>query len=379
MLDTPWFGNRLRATGYGLFTGVPCSFLTPLINYALNEADFVNVANEGEAVAVSAGANLGGRKAVVMFQNSGLTNALSPLASLIQPYQIPLLGFVTWRGEPGRPDAPQHTLMGSITTPLLDLLGIPWAVLEREPAIADQQLAEADRQINAGRSFFFVVRQDTFAKIALRTKPAHTRPVGAVEPEVPRLSSTPLMRSEALELVMRALPNALVVATTGYTGRELSEICDRPGNFYMAGSMGCASSIGLGLALARPDRQVMVVDGDGAALMRLGAWPAIARCAPANLLHVLLDNGCHESTGGQATLSAGVDFVAIARAAGYPQAHRVANVKDLDHRLSEWCQRSVGGLTMLVVPTRLGAPTGLGRPELPLPELANRFRQAAQS
>lgn len=363
-LDTATFGRLLKNAGFDLFTGVPCSFLTPLINYALNEAEYVNVANEGEAVAVAAGAALGGRRPVVMFQNSGLTNALSPLASLVQPYQIPLLGFVTWRGEPGLADAPQHALMGAVTTRLLDLLGLAWAVLDTDPARVEHQVAQANAHLNGGRSYFFVVREGTFSKVALRERAA--RPAD-------------LTRRDVLMDLVRLLPEALMVATTGYTGRELAEVRDRPENFYMTGSMGCASSFGLGLALVQPRRRVVVVDGDGAALMRLSAWPALARCAPSNLLHVVLDNGCHESTGSQATLSAGVDFVGLARAAGYPQAHRVETQSELVQHVQTWAARPAGGLTLLVVPTRPGVTSPASRPELPLSEVARRFGQAARS
>ena len=375
MITTESFGTALRSRGFNLFTGVPCSYLKPFINDALNHADFIHVANEGEAVAVAAGAWLGGRRPVVLFQNSGLTNAMSPLASLVHPYHLPLLGLVTLRGEPGVPDAPQHTLMGSITTRLLDLLGITWAFLDQEEAAAVQQVDEAVAHLEAGRSFFFVVRDKTFSPVTLTARR---------DPPAPRATPTgstptgPIMeRKEVLELILRLAPEALLVSTTGHTSRDLASLADRENHFYMTGSMGCASSIALGLAHAQPKRKVIVVDGDGAALMRLGALPALGQRRPPNLLHLLLDNGCHESTGGQATLSSTVDFPALAAAAGYPQAHHAASREDLGESLKAWLHAPARTLTLLAVRTAPASSAASARPERSPAEVARQFRKAA--
>ena len=375
MITTESFGTALRSRGFNLFTGVPCSYLKPFINDALNHADFIHVANEGEAVAVAAWAWLGGRRPVVLFQNSGLTNAMSPLASLVHPYHLPLLGLVTLRGEPGVPDAPQHTLMGSITTRLLDLLGITWAFLDQEEAAAVQQVDEAVAHLEAGRSFFFVVRDKTFSPVTLTARR---------DPPAPRATPTgstptgPIMeRKEVLELILRLAPEALLVSTTGHTSRDLASLADRENHFYMTGSMGCASSIALGLAHAQPKRKVIVVDGDGAALMRLGALPALGQRRPPNLLHLLLDNGCHESTGGQATLSSTVDFPALAAAAGYPQAHHAASREDLGESLKAWLHAPARTLTLLAVRTAPASSAASARPERSPAEVARQFRKAA--
>jgi phosphonopyruvate decarboxylase len=375
MLTTEPFGSVLRSHGFNLFTGVPCSFLKPFINDALNHADFINVANEGEAIAVAAGAWLGGLKPVVLFQNSGLTNAMSPLASLVHPYQLPMLGLVTLRGEPGMPDAPQHTLMGAITTRLLDLLGITWTFLAQEESTALTQLDVATAHLEAGRPFFFVVRDKTFSPVVLTAR---------MVPPVPRATSTgqaptgPIMdRKEVLDLILRLAPQALLVSTTGHTSRDLASLADRENHFYMTGSMGCASSIALGLAHARPERLVIVLDGDGAALMRLGALPAIGQRHPANLLHLILDNGCHESTGGQATLASAVDFPALAAASGYPQAQHVANRDDLRNHLTHWLQTPARQLTLLAVRTAPASSAVSARPERAPADVARQFREAA--
>ena len=375
MLTTELFGSALRSRGFNLFTGVPCSYLKPFINDALNHTDFIHVANEGEAVAVAAGAWLGGKRPVVLFQNSGLTNAMSPLASLVQPYALPLFGLVTLRGEPGLPDAPQHTLMGAITTHLLDLLGITWTFLAPDETTAITQLDEATTHIEAGRSFFFVVRDKTFSPVTLtaRTAPPapHATPTGLAP-------TGPIMdRKEVLELILRLAPQALLVSTTGHTSRDLASLADRTNHFYMTGSMGCASSIALGLAHARPERSVIVLDGDGAALMRLGALPALGNRRPPNLLHLILDNGCHESTGGQATLSTAVDFPALAAASGYPHARHVASRDDLREHLTHWLQTPARQLTLLAVRTAPASAAVSSRPERALADVARQFREAA--
>jgi phosphonopyruvate decarboxylase len=375
MLTTEPFGSALRSRGFNLFTGVPCSFLKPFINDALNHADFIHVANEGEAVAVAAGAGLGGLRPVVLFQNSGLTNAMSPLASLVHPYKLPMLGLVTLRGEPGIPDAPQHTLMGAITTRLLDLLGIAWTVLAQDETTAITQLDEATAHLEAGRPFFFVVRDKTFSPVALTAR---------VVPPGPRATSTgqaptgPIMdRKEVLELILHLAPQALLISTTGHTSRDLASLADRENHFYMTGSMGCASSIALGLAHARPDRTVIVVDGDGAALMRLGALPALGQRRPPNLLHLILDNGCHESTGGQATLSATVDFPALAAASGYPHARHVVSRDDFRDHLTNWLQAPARQLTLLAVKTAPASSAVSARPDRVPADVARQFREAA--
>jgi phosphonopyruvate decarboxylase len=375
MLDTRHFGAALRSRGFDLFTGVPCSYLRHLINYAIAEVDYLNVANEGEAVAVAVGARLGGRKPVVMFQNSGLTNALSPLVSLVQPYRIPVFGLVTLRGEPGIPDAPQHTLMGAVTTSLLDLVGLRWSFLQTDESGVEQQLAEVEETLARGQSYFFVVREKTFSPFSASARRVPNPAVGG-QLDHGQPAEVLMTRSAALQTLLDEAPEAALIATTGYTGRELSGLADRDTNFYMTGSMGCASSIGLGLAHAQPDRRVIVVDGDGAALMRLSALPALGQRQPANLLHLVLDNACHESTGGQATLSSTVDFARMAAAAGYPVARHVFNQEDLASQVGDWYRSPERRLTFLVLRTAPGVASSLSRPEQTLPDLAQRFHRA---
>lgn len=168
MINTNMFGEELKKLGFLLYSGIPCSFLKNVINYTLNECEYVSAANEGDAVAIASGAYLGGKKSIVLMQNSGLTNAISPLTSLNHPFRIPLLGFVSLRGEPGIPDEPQHELMGKITTQLLDLMQIRWQFLSSDLMEARQQLVQANECIERGQSFFFVVKKGLFTEEVLK-------------------------------------------------------------------------------------------------------------------------------------------------------------------------------------------------------------------
>lgn len=361
MINTKKIGDELRELGFTFYSGVPCSFLKDLINYAINECDYVMAANEGDAVAISSGASLGGNKAVVLMQNSGLTNATSPLTSLNFTFQLPVLGFVSLRGEPGLSDEPQHELMGTITEKMLSLMKVEWAYLSNNEEEAIKQLRDANAHIESGRTFFFVVKKGTFDKVKLLDQ--NLRQVSnnlVYRSEEEEVSPT---RSEALaEISKLADYTTVVLATTGKTGRELFEIADKPNNLYMVGSMGCISSLALGLALARPDKKVIAVDGDGAALMRLGAIATNGYYQPPNLLHILLDNNTHDSTGGQATVSHTVDFVGMAAASSYPSAIKVNNLDEFNGAIDAW--KKTGNLTFIHLKISKGSPSELGRPTI---------------
>ena len=372
MIETRRFGDKLKGYGFNFFSGVPCSYLTDLINYAVNECELIMAANEGDAVAICAGAQLGGKKSVFLCQNSGLTNATSPLTSLIYTFGIPLLGFVSLRGEPGgKPDEPQHELMGQITTGFLDLMRIQWAYLSSEQEAAETQLEEANRIVEGGKPFFFVVKTGTFAKEKLEE-----RAVGAARatPTViakSRKSVRPSRYDALTSIASVAGEDTVFIATTGFTGRELYEAGDLPNNFYMVGSMGCAAPVGMGLALARPDLRVVVIDGDGALLMRMGGAAVLAAYAPPNLVHVLLDNNAHDSTGGQKTVSDKIDFVAFAESVGYGNAFYAHDAGEL----SELVRRSLesGRLGFVYLRIAPGAKPNLGRPKARPPEVRERF------
>ena len=372
MIDTRRFGDQLKGYGFNFFSGVPCSYLTNLINYAVNECDLIMAANEGDAVAICAGAQLGGRKSVFLCQNSGLTNAVSPLTSLIYTFGIPILGFVSLRGEPGgKPDEPQHELMGQITTDFLDLMRIRWAFLSFDQGEAEKQLAAANRIVEEGSPFFFVVKVGAFGEQLLRvTESTAGRTQTTVAAK--RLDDARPPRYDALTAIASiARGDTVFVATTGFTGRELYESGDLPNHFYMVGSMGCAAPVGMGLALARPDLRVVVIDGDGALLMRMGGAAVLAAYGPPNVVHVLLDNNAHDSTGGQKTVSDRIDFIAFAASVGYGNAlyaHDASELKELIEQ--SFASGKLGFVYLAIAP---GARPNLGRPRTKPPEVRERF------
>ncbi len=372
VIEAAQFIAAATARGFGLWSGVPCSYLTPFINdvLATPALRYVPAANEGEAVAIAAGAELGGLPGIAMFQNSGLGNAVSPLTSLTWTFRIPVLLIVTWRGEPGgAADEPQHELMGQITPRLLEAMDIPWAPFPRDAAGIEAALDLAGAQLRGqGRPFALVMSKGAVAGTDAEPKLLQA-PVRRASAGTPGEANA--TRRQMLAGVQAALKqDDIVIASTGYLGRELYALGDRPCQLYMVGSMGCASSLGLGLALARPDRRIVVIDGDGAALMRLGALPTLGAERPANLLHLLFDNGMHESTGGQATVSPVVDFRALAAASGYA---RVLSASDPDE-LRELVDWRVPGLGFIHVPIRPGVARELPRPAITPAQVAARLR-----
>jgi phosphonopyruvate decarboxylase len=364
--------DSLRRAGFELFTGVPCSYLTPLIDTVIDSKGirYVGAANEGEAVAIAAGAKLGGKDAVVMFQNSGLGNAVNPLTSLAFPFRLPVLVVSTWRGEPGgEPDEPQHEVMGEITPRLFELMGIPWELFPREPAGLEAALARATTFMREERLPYALVLQKGSVESAATGK--HRTPERALTGRIQGdFGARRLEPDQAIAAAIAGLaaPDVLI-ATTGYTGRALYALGDRPNQLYVVGSMGCASSLGLGLALAQPARRVVVLDGDGAMLMHLGATAVIGHEAPPNLVHVLLDNGVHDSTGAQATVAPAVDLAGVALASGYAGVHRIAS----GAALTEAIRSARRGPTFLHVRTEPRSDRRLPRPSETPAEVAERF------
>jgi len=362
-----------QARGFGLYTGVPCSYLTPFINDVIGSPAlrYIGAANEGDAVAIAAGSALGSQPAIAMFQNSGLGNAVSPLTSLTHTFRIPILVIVTWRGMPGgAADEPQHELMGEVTPAMLETMRIPWALFPSEPAgvepALDLVLAHFAKE---SRPFALVMQKGSVADAKLERRPPPV-PAAPASP-VTRPAATHTRRDMLAAVQAAASDRDVLIATTGFTGRELFALGDRANQLYMVGSMGCAVSLALGLAVARPDRRVIAIDGDGAALMRLGAMTTAGFEKPPNLLHVVLDNGLHESTGGQPTVSPGVDFCGIAAASGYPSVASTADPRALGALVAS----RKAGLAFVHVPIVAGVPTGLPRPTMTPAEVAARLRE----
>jgi phosphonopyruvate decarboxylase len=355
-------------------TGVPCSYLTPLINRAASDpaAAYLPATHEGEALAIASGAWLAGVTAAVIAQNSGLGNMVNPLTSLNYPCRIPVPLIITWRGEPGRPDEPQHELLGQIMPELLDLLLVGRIVLPAETPLLHDALTHGwavmhDTQLPHA----FVLRGGTLAEESVN----EPEPPAPATPRIVRHDGDgpPPTRIAALECLLAGLPDsAAVVSTTGKTSRELFTLADRPQHFYLVGAMGSASAVGLGIA-RHTSRTVVVVDGDGAMLMRLGTLATIGAHPAANLIHLLLDNHVHDSTGGQRTLASQVDFPAAAVACGYAQIHACRDLAGLA-RAIKIAEAGTGPafIHLLISP---GSLHGLGRPTLAPRIVARRFRE----
>ena len=372
MIEARSFIDAAHARGLDFWSGVPCSFLTPLINRVAGTPDYVGAASEGEAVAIASGAWLGGRGGVVICQNSGLGNAVNPLTSLNHPFRIPLLMIVTWRGQPGLQDEPQHALMGRITQDLLDLCEVPNRPFPRSGAAIGPALdAAMARFSEASLPFGLVMEQGSVADEPL-SEPVRQSLMPGLHHDLRRHAERPT-RVALLERMLALLPEqAAVIATTGKSGRELFTLSDRAQHLYQVGSMGGAAGMALGVALTVPQRRVVVLDGDGAALMKLGSLATIGARQPRNLLHVLLDNGVHDSTGGQATVSASVDFAAVALACGYRAAWSVDDAAGFEQALRAGLDAP--GPVMLHARIRPGSIKALGRPTIPPHEVARRFR-----
>ena len=380
MIEASDFLNLLKQRGYNVLTGVPCSYLTELINLALDdpEIEYIAATNEGDAVAIAAGAYLGGGKAAVFMQNSGFGNAINPMTSLLQPFEIPILFLITHRGDPDQsPDQPQHKQMGALTLSLLSQLGIDYAELNKdEPRLSDVVNAGIDCVESTNQSFAFVIKKGCFdnkSKLLNKVCYVPSRPFAMnLKSPVAQMPSMPIYkRGQVLQRVQALFKGSddIILTTTGYTGRELYSLGDRSNQLYMVGSMGCIASLGLGLALARPDLRVIVIDGDGAALMRMGAMATIGHYKPDNMLHILLDNDAYESTGGQITVSSSVDFPGVALACGYPAVMADAHYET---SFAQWRE----GLRFVYIKTELNLEThDYPRPRVTPAEVADRLRQ----
>jgi len=340
------------------FAGVPDSTFKDWMSFLAAEhgKSLTNIVacNECEAVAIAVGYHLStGKLAVVYMQNSGEGKTVNPLTSLCDPevYSIPLILMIGWRGKPGTEDEPQHKKMGRITMPLLDTLEIPYRVLPDELSEAKESISEMrERATENNEPVALVIKRGT---------------IQAYETWTTEETHLEMKREDAIKIIVDRLEGSeIIVSTTGKTSRELFEYRigrnEAPRDFYTVGGMGCASSIALAVALEKPDRNVVVFDGDGAALMQMGSMATMGHYRPANLKHILFDNEAHDSTGGQMTVSGTVDFEKIARACGYRYAKVVASEEELVLALEE--MKTLKGPRMLVVQVKKGARPELGRP-----------------
>lgn len=345
--------------GAEFYTGVPDSQLRALCDELMDTRGVdprrhVIAANEGNCAALAAGYHLAtGKVPVVYMQNSGLGNIINPAASLLSDrvYGIPVLFVVGWRGEPGSHDEPQHVYQGEVTLKLLEDMDIRFFVIGGETSDGEVRAAmERFRPLLAeGKSAAFVVR-----------KGALTR-----DRRVPYRNANTILREEAIRRIAAAAGRDPVVSTTGKASRELFELREQSGqghryDFLTVGSMGHSSSIALGIALQKPAVRVWCIDGDGAALMHMGAMAVIGATGPENLVHVVINNAAHETVGGMPTVAGAIDLPAVARACGYAGASSVDTLEQLDAELER--VRTAAGPSLIEVKCALGARPDLGRP-----------------
>jgi phosphonopyruvate decarboxylase len=388
VIEAAQFVEAARERGFDWYAGVPCSYLTPFINYVLQDEslNYVSAANEGDAVALIAGVALGAsgvhkaRRGISMMQNSGLGNAVSPLTSLTWTFRLPQLLIVTWRGQPGVADEPQHALMGPVTPAMLDTMEIPWELFPTESDAIGPALDRATAHMDStGRPYALVMQKGSVAPYKLNKKGLSGVRQRALNERAEVQSfesagtSERVSRHDALQRVIAHTPkdSTVVLASTGFCGRELYAIDDRENQVYLVGSMGCVTPMALGLALSRPDLNVVALDGDGAALMRMGVFATLGAYGPANLTHLLLDNGAHESTGGQATVSQGVEFARIASACGYALALDGDDLSIID-RLFE--AKDIDGVRFARLSINTGTPSDLPRPSITPEDVRRRLQ-----
>lgn len=357
MVRPEFFIEKLRENGIDCFAGVPDSLLKNICAYITDHCDAghnIIAANEGAAVGIAAGHYLAtGQPACVYMQNSGEGNIINPLASLTDPevYNIPVLLLIGWRGRPGTHDEPQHVKQGKVTTGLLNVMGVNYEVLSREEDKAGIQIAKAVEALRNREVFAIVIEKDTFEDYNLQNV------------EKNNLS---LSREEAIRTVAAAIGGKdCIVSTTGMISRELFEYRTAMGqgherDFLTVGSMGHASQIALGIAMAQPERKVWCFDGDGAAIMHMGSMAIVASKAPKNYVHVVFNNGAHDSVGGQPTVGLRISLTAVAKALGYRIAFSVERKDYLAELLGKVKEQE--GPVLLEIKVRKGNRKDLGRP-----------------
>ncbi|XP_069132586.1 phosphonopyruvate decarboxylase-like isoform X1 [Argopecten irradians] len=360
-LDPAQFYNAVNSIGIDYFCGVPDSLLKDFCAYVTQNCpsqQHIITANEGSAVALAAGYHLAtGKNAMVYLQNSGLGNIVNPIMSLAAPpvYSIPMLLLVGWRGEPGKRDEPQHMVQGQATPGLLAALGIPFQPLPDYQEGAEQALQTAQHYMDKTRGpYAFLVKRQTFL------------PYKLPQEETPGF---PLDREEAMKVIVDNLMNKdVVVSTTGMLSRELFEYrvekdMGHERDFLTVGSMGHASAIALGIAQQKPRRQIYCLDGDGAALMHMGTMATIGHSDQTNFKHIIINNGAHDSVGGQPTVAGNHGtfcYSSIAKGCGYKEAFVAINEEEVINGLARL--RQIPGPVLLEIKVSKGGRKNLGRP-----------------
>ena len=345
--------------GSDFYTGVPDSQLKALCNYLMDKYGIdskhhIIAANEGNCTALAAGYHLAtGKVPVVYMQNSGEGNIINPVASLLNDkvYAIPVIFIVGWRGEPGIHDEPQHIYQGEVTVKLLEDMDIATFVIGKETTEEElsEKMAEFREILAKGKDVAFVIRKGALTDA----------------PKVEYKNDNKMVREEIIQHIVKASGEDPIVSTTGKASRELFEtrVANNQSHkydFLTVGSMGHSSSIALGVAINKPEQRIWCIDGDGAVLMHMGSMAVLGANKPKNLIHVVINNGAHETVGGMPTVASDIDLVAIAKDCGYPYAVSVDSFEDLDKELNEAKERNK--LTLIEVKCSIGAREDLGRP-----------------
>lgn len=357
MIAPKFFIDKLKDCDIDFYAGVPDSLLKNICAYIsdnIPSANNIITANEGGAIALAAGYYLATNKiGCVYMQNSGQGNIVNPLASLTdkEVYNIPVLLLIGWRGKPGEHDEPQHIKQGKITTGLLNVMGINYDVLSKDETKAQKQIEKAvDIMKTTNEVYALIVEKDTFDTYTLQNTVK---------------TSFAMSREEAIKKVAQEAANDVIISSTGMISRELFEHRESVNqghehDFLTVGSMGHASQIALGVALAKPDRKIWCFDGDGAMIMHTGSMAIVGNKAPKNYIHVVFNNGAHDSVGGQPTVGLEIDMPAIAYAMKYKYVVSVDTANDLDDILKNI--RNIEGPIFIEVKIKKGNRKDLGRP-----------------
>ena len=356
--------------GADFYTGVPDSQLKALCNYlmsvyGIDPKHHIIAANEGNCTALAAGYHLAtGKTPVVYMQNSGEGNIINPVASLLNDkvYAIPMIFVIGWRGEPGVRDEPQHIFQGEVTLKLLDDMEITSFVIGQETTDDEVEAAMKEFRVvlSQGKDVAFVVRKGALTDA----------------PKVEYRNNYTMLREEIIQHIVKISGEDPIISTTGKASRELFETRVANGqshkyDFLTVGSMGHSSSIALGVAINKPNQKIWCIDGDGAVLMHMGAMAVVGSTHPNNLIHVVINNGAHETVGGMPTVAEAVDLVSIAKACGYSHAIRVDDFDKLDAALVE--AKESGVLCFIEVGSAIGARDDLGRPTTTAAENKENF------
>ena len=341
------------------YTGVPDSQLKALCNFLIDKfgtdpKHHIIAANEGNCTALAAGYHLAtGKVPVVYMQNSGEGNIINPVASLLNDkvYAIPVIFVVGWRGEPGVHDEPQHIYQGEVTVKLLEDMGIATFIIGADTTEEElvAKMSEFRKILDTGKDVAFVVRKGALTDA----------------PKVKYENGNKMLREDIIKHIVEVSGEDPIVSTTGKASRELFEIREAKGqghcyDFLTVGSMGHSSSIALGVALQKPEKRVWIIDGDGAALMHMGSMAVMGSYKPNNVVHIVINNGAHETVGGQPTVASNIDIVEIAKGCGYPNVISVDNFESLDEALRDAKTRNE--LSFIEVKCAMGAREDLGRP-----------------